>query len=155
MGAYKDMDKVFDCIFTRPYAEDDYTANDLVENLYFRLSRKMFEKQEEICHMATKDTIPMLKDNVITFMQNYLNTEFGWIRNYIICRMLISYRMSNVDLGFEGEWFLREEFSEEEWAEFNKIMNKYVWEDYCKYLGPEKSKEYFKRVNHPEFIPEE
>lgn len=154
MGVFKDMDQVFDCIFTRPFAEDDYSANELVDELTFRLSRKMFEHQEEICHMISEKNPPMLKDNVIEFMQNHLNTEFGWIRNYIICRMLISYRMSNVDLGFEGEWYLREEFDDESWAEFSKAMNKYVWDEYCKYLGVEKTKAYFERIGRPEFIME-
>ncbi len=154
MSVFKDMDQVFDCIFTRPYADDDYSANELVDELTFRLSRKMFQHQEEICHMISEKNPPMLKDNVIEFMQNCLNTEFGWIRNYIICRMLISYRMSNVDLGFEGEWYLREEFDDESWAEFNKAMNKYVWDDYCKYFGAEKAKAYFERINRPEFIME-
>ena len=149
-----EMKDVFDCIFTRPFADDDYSANELVDELTFRLSRKMFERQEEICYMISEKNPPMLKDNVIEFMQNYLNTEFGWIRNYIICRMLISYRMANVDLGEEGEWYLREEFNDEEWDQLNDALNKYVWNDYCKYLGPDKTRKYFEKINRPEFIQE-
>ena len=147
------MKDVFDCIFTRPFADDDYSANELIDELTLRLSRKMFEHQEENCYMISEKNPPMLKDNVIESMQNYLNTEFGWIRNYIICRMLISYRMSNVDLGEEGEWYLREEFSDEEWTDFNKTMNEYVWNDYCRFLGEEKAKAYFEKINRHEFIP--
>lgn len=153
MGVFKDMDQIFDCIFTHPYADDDYSVNELIDDFTIRLSRKMFDRQEEICYMIDEKNPPMLKNNVIEFMQNYLNIEFGWIRNYIICRMLISYRMSNVDLGDEGEWYLREEFSEEEWANFNNIMNDYVWSDYVQFLGEEKAKEYFIKINRPEFIP--
>ena len=69
--------------------------------------------------------------------------------------MLISYRMGNVDLGKEAEWYLREEFDDDDWKQFNNVMNKYVWDDYCKYLGPEKAKEYFKKINRPEFIMED
>lgn len=147
------MNEVFDCIFTRPYAEDDFTLNEFVDDLTRRLSWKMFEHQEEICFNITEKNPPMLKENAITYMQNMLNTELGWVRNYIICRMLISYRMSNVDLGEEGEWYLREEFDEEGWADFNKIMNDYVWHDYAQLLGEEKTKKYFMKINRPEFIP--
>lgn len=149
-----EMKDVFDCIFTHPFAEDDYPLNDFVDNLTRSLSWYMFEHQEEICYNITEKNPPMLKDNVIERMQNYLNTEFGWIRNYIICRMLISYRMANVDLGEEGEWYLREEFNDEEWDQLNDALNKYVWNDYCKYLGPDKAREYFEKINRPEFIQE-
>ena len=149
-----EMKDVFDCIFTRPFAEDDYLLNDFVDNLTHSLSWYMFKHQEEICYMISEKNPPMLKDNVIERMQNYLNTEFGWIRNYIICRMLISYRMANVDLGEEGEWYLREEFNDEEWDQLNDALNKYVWNDYCKYLGPDKAREHFEKINRPEFIQE-
>ena len=155
MSIFKDMDQVFDCVFTRPYADDDYSANDLIDELTIRLSRKMFERQEDVCYMINEKNPPMLKDNVVGFMQNCLNIELSEIRNYIICRMLITYRMSNIDLGIEGGWYLREEFDDESWAEFNKAMNKYVWDDYCKFFGPEKAKAHFEKINRPEFIMEE
>ncbi len=149
------MEKVFDCFFTRPYAEDDYPLNDYIENLIHHLSWKMFKHQDEICFNISEKNPPMLKDNVIEYMQNVLDVEFGSVRNYIICRMLISYRMSNVDLGFEGEWYLREDLGEDLWKEFNDVMNRYVWDDYCESLGPEKAKKYFKKINRPEFIMED
>ena len=155
MGVFKDMDQVFDCIYTRPFADDDAPLNDFIDDLTRRLSWYMFEHQNEICYNISEKNPPMLKDNVIERMQNFLNTEFGWVRDYIISRMLISYRMSNVDLGFEGEWYLRESLGDEDWADFNKTMNKYVWDDYCKYLGPEKAKKYFMKINRPEFIMED
>ena len=151
----KNMSDVYDCIYTRPYAENDYSINDFVDNLTRSLSWYMFEHQDEICYNVSEKNPPMLKDCAIERMQNFLNTEFGWVRNYIICRMLISYRMSNVDLGNEGEWYLREEFDDEEWADFNKAMNEYVWNDYCRFLGEEKAKAYFERIDRFEFIPDE
>lgn len=153
--SFKDMSKVYDCIFTRPYAEDDYTLNDFVNTLSRELSWYMFKHQDEICFNISEKNPPMLKDNAIDFMQNFLKTQFGWVCNYIICRMLISYRMSNVDLGDEGTEYLREEFDSEGWSEFNKTMNKYVWEDYVKFLGVEKTKAYFEKIGRPEFLPEE
>lgn len=148
------MDEVFDCLYTRPYAEDDYPLNNFVDDICRRLSWKMFENQEKICYNINEKNPPMLKDNVIEYMRQTINSELSWVRHYIICRMLISYRMSNVDLGEEAKFYLREEFDEEDWAEFNKVINQYVWDDYVKYLGEEKAKEYFEKINRPEFIPE-
>ena len=152
---FKNMSDVFDCIYTRPYAEDDYSINDFVDNLARSLSWYMFEHQDEICYNISEKNPPMLKDCAIERMQNFLDTEFGWVRNYIICRMLISYRMNNVDLGNEAEWYLREEFDDDSWKELNEAINKHVWDDYCKYLGSEKTKTYFENINRPEFIPKE
>ena len=149
------VQEVFDCIFTRPFAEDDFTLNEFVDDLVRRLSWKMFEHQEEVCFNISEKNPPMLKENAITYMQNVLNTEFGWVRNYIICRMLISYRLSNVDLGDEAEWYLREEFDDEDWAKLNKAINTYIWEDYSKNLGVKKAKEYFLRIGHSEYIMED
>lgn len=155
MGVFKDMDQVFDCIYTRPFADDDALLNDFINDLIHQLSLEMFEHQEEICYNISQKNPPMFKNNVIEHMQNVLDIKMGFVRNYIISRILISYRMSNVDLGFEGEWYLRESFDDESWVDFNKAMNKYVWDDYCKYLGLEKAKEYFTKINRPKFIMED
>lgn len=155
MGVFKDMNQVFDCIYTHPFAEDDALLNDFIDDLIRQLSLEMFKHQEEICYNISQKNPPMLKDNVIERMQNVLNVKMGFVRDYIISRMLISYRMSNIDLGSEGEWYLRESLGDEDWADFNKAMNKYVWDDYCKYLGPEKTKEYFMKIDRPEFIMED
>lgn len=146
-------DEVFDCIYTRPYAGDDALLNDSVENIIRRVSWKMFENQEEICHMISEKNPPMLKDNVIDYMRQTINSELSWVRDYIICRILISYRMSNVDLGEEGERYLRDSLGEEVWDKFTDAANQHVWDDYVKYLGEDEAKLYFERINRPEFIP--
>ena len=146
--------EVFDCIYTRPYAEDDYLLNDFIEELLLHLSWKMFEHQEEICYTIAEKNPPMLKDNVIEFMRQAINNELGWVRDYIICRMLISYRLSNVDLGEEAEWYLKESLGDE-WDNFDKKVNEYIWNDYVKFLGVAKAKEHFEKINRPEYIPEE
>lgn len=146
--------EVFDCIYTRPYAKDDALLNDFVDDIIHHVSWKMFENQEEICYMISEKNPPMLKDNVIDYMRQVINSELGWwLRDYIICRMLISYRMSNVDLGEEGEWYLRDSLGDESWNEFNDAANQYIWNDYVKYLGKDKAKAYFEKINRPEFIP--
>ena len=152
----QNMDKiVFDCIFTRPYAEEDYSLNDYINELIRRLAWRMLESQEEVCYNIMERNPPMLKENVIEHMRNILNDELGSLRNYIICRMLISYRISNIDLGDEGIEYLREEFTEEEWSNLNQAINKYVWEDYVRSLGEEEARKYFERIGRPEFLPEE
>lgn len=148
------VNEIFDCMYTRSYAEDDYLLNDFVEELFHRLSWKMFEHQEEICYTIAEKNPPMLKDNVIEYMRQAINNELGWVRDYIICRMLISYRLSNVDLGEEAEWYLKESLGDE-WNNFDKKANEYIWNDYVKFLGATKAKEYFEKINRPEYIPEE
>lgn len=149
---FNEMNKVFDCLYTRPYADNDVTLNDEIDRMIRVLSWHMFENQNEICYNITEKNPPMLKDNVIEYMRQDINRQFGWIREYIICKMLISYRLSNVDLGDEATFYLREGFDDEEWAKLNDAINNYIWHDYADMMGEEKAIEYFTRINRPEFI---
>ena len=147
--------EVFDCIYTRPFAEDDYTLNDFIKNALRNVSWGLFERQEEFCHMISECNPPKLKDNAIDVMREEIRKEFSWIVDYMINYLLISYRLGNVDLGDEGEWYLRAGFNAEEWDNFNKAINAYIWEDYVKYLGVEEAKKHFEKINRPEYIMED
>lgn len=149
---FNEMDQVFDCIYTRPYADNDVSLNEEINRIIGALSWKMFEDQQEICYNINEKNPPMLKDNVLEYMRKQINREFCWIRDYIICKMLISYRLSNVDLGDEATWYLREAFDDESWADLNDAINHHIWKDYSGMLGEEKAIEYFTRINRPEFI---
>ena len=107
-----EKDEVFDCMYTRPYAEDDALLNDFINDLIRHVSWKMFTHQEEVCYTIAEKNPPMLKDNVIGFLRTAINNELGWVRDYVICRMLMSYRLSNVDLGEEAELYLRDALGE-------------------------------------------
>lgn len=149
------MEEIFDCIYTRPYADDDALLNDFVNDIVHRVSWEMFKDQEKVCHMISECNPPKLKDGALDHLTNIINKQLGWVRNYIICRILVAYRMSNVDLDEESEWYLREEFDDEGWKEFTDTMNRYIWDDYRKYMGDEGAKAYFTKINRPEFIFEE
>lgn len=148
-------DEVFECMYTRPYAEDDALLNDFVNDLIRRLSWEMFTHQEEICYTIAEKNPPMLKDNVIDHMRTVINNELGWVRDYVICRMLISYRLSNIDLGEEAELYLRDSLGEEEWAKFEEAAKKFIWDDYVKFGGVKGAKDYFTRIDRTEYIPAE
>lgn len=148
-------DEVFDCMYTRPYADDDALLNDFINDLIRHVSWKMFTHQEEFCHTIAERNPPMLKDNVIGFMRTVINNELGWVRDYVICRMLMSYRLSNVDLGEEAELYLQDSLGEEQWAEFEEAAKKFIWNDYAKFCGVKGAKEYFTRIDRTEYIPAE
>ena len=152
---FSEMKDVFDCPYTRPYADDDVTLNTEIDRIIGTVSWHMFEDQSKFCYNITEKNPPMLKDNVVDYMRQQINREFGWIREYIICKLLISYRMSNVDLGDEATWYLQNGFDEESWKELNDAINHHIWEDYSKNLGKDKAIEYFTRINRPEYIFEE
>jgi hypothetical protein len=149
---FNEMNKVFDCLYTRPYANDDVTLNDEIDQTVGALSWHMFEDQDKICYNISEKNPPMLKDNVIEYMRQDINRQFAWIREYIICKTLISYRLSNVDLGDEATEYLKAGFDDEEWAKLNDAINHYIWHDYADIIGEEKAIEYFTRINRPEFI---
>lgn len=147
-----EMKDVFDCIYTRPYAEDDALLNDEIDRIFGAVSWHMFEDQNQICYNISEKNPPMLKDNVIEHMRILINHELDWIRDYIICKMLISYRLGNVDLGDEATWYLKEAFSEDEWKELNDAINHYIWKDYSTGLGKDEAIKHFIRINRPEYI---
>lgn len=147
--------EMFDCIFTRPFAEDAVTLNEFVDDLIRHLSWRLFRHQNEICFNISEKNPPMLKENAITYMQNALNAELSWVRKYVICRMLIEYRIANIDLGEEAEWYLHEEFEDEEWEALNQAINRYIWNDYASVLGAESARAYFERIGKPEYIMED
>ena len=150
-----EKDEVFDCMYTRPYAEDDALLNDFINDLIRHVSWKMFTHQEEVCYTIAEKNPPMLKDNVIGFLRTAINNELGWVRDYVICRMLMSYRLSNVDLGEEAELYLRDSLGEEQWAEFEEAAKKFIWNDYAKFCGVKGAKDYFTRIDRTEYIPAE
>lgn len=140
--------EVYDHILTRPYAEDDYLLNTFVEETMRRVSWKLFEHQEDILYMAseTESGIPLLKDNVIEEMRDCINGAFGWIRGYMITHLLMSYRLGNIDLGPEGEWWLREELGEEEYLEWESRARKAIYDEYAQNLGEEAADRYFEKI---------
>lgn len=142
------LHEVYDHINTRPYAEDDYLLNTFVEETLRRVSWKLFQHQEDFVYMANEreDGIPVLKENAIWTIEDYINSEFAWLRSYILTRLLMSYRLDNVELGEEGTWWLRDELGEEEFLEWESRARKFIYNDYVKTLGEERADEYFRKI---------
>lgn len=145
--------EVYDHILTRPYAEDDYLLNTFVDETMRRVSWKLFEHQEDVLYMAneTETGIPLLKDNAIEDMRDCVNEEFSWIRSYIITHLLMSYRLGNIDLGEEGDWWLREELGEKEYLEWESRARKAIYQDYAQNLGEEKADAYFEKIGRSHY----
>lgn len=139
---------VYDCIATRPYADDDRLLNDFVEDVLYRVSWKLFQRQEDFVYMAheREDGIPLLKDNVIEMIDRQIESELSWLYGYMTTRLLMSYRLDNIDLGDEGEWWLRDELGDEEYLKWEKAARKAIYQDYVKSLGEERADEYFRKI---------
>lgn len=146
-------EEIFDCIYTRPYAENDALLNDYVDEIRRRVSWRLFERQEDICFMVSERNPPMLKDGAVDIIEAECHKELNWLVDYIVNRMLISYRLSNIDLGEEGEDELRWNLGDEEYEDFEKAAREYIYRDYVKFLGTEKTNLYFEKIGRPEYIP--
>jgi hypothetical protein len=147
--------EIFDCLDTRPFAEDDALLNDYIDRVMHYVSWDLFRHQEDVCHMISEKNPPMLKDNIIEYMSSVVNRELGWLRGYIMARILITYRLSNVDLGEEGEWWLRDRMGDESYFDFEKAARKFIYKDYAKFLGEEKADEYFRKIGREDYILKE
>lgn len=144
--------EIFDNIYTIPFAEDDYSLNEFINDALAHVSWHLFKRQEEVCYMISECNPPKFKDNIVDVMLEEIYEEFGWIVDYMINHLLISYRFGNVDLGDEGEYHLRESLGEEGWEEFVEAAKKCIWRDYADILGEDQAIEYFKSINRPEYI---
>ena len=145
--------EIYDCMFTRPYAEDDDLLNDYVEKMLHHVSWKLWERQEEVVHTIATHNPPLLKgEAAIKVMAEEINSHFAWLRSYMIMRLLMEYRFGNIDFDEEIEWYMRDELGDEDYEEFEKAARKYIYQDYASMLGVEKANEYFKRVGHENYI---
>lgn len=148
-----DINEVFDCIYTRPYAEDDALLNDYVDEILRRISWHLFERQEDVCFMASECNPPMLKDEAVDIIEAECRKELNWLVDYIVNRMLISYRLSNINLGEEGESELRWNLGDEEYEDFEKAAREYIYRDYVDLLGVKEANSYFEKIGRSEYIP--
>jgi len=144
------VEKIYDSIYTRPYAEEDELLNDYVDRILHNVTWKLFEDQRNICYMINEKNPPMLKDNFIEVATRYIEHEFGWLREYLLIRLLIEYRLSDLDLGEENEEWLKDMLGEEEYENFEKIAKEYIYKDYVKMLGQEEADLYFEKIGRLE-----
>lgn len=144
------VEKIYDSIYTRPYAEEDELLNDYVDRILHNVTWKLFEDQQNICYMINEKNPPMLKDNFIEVATRYIEHEFGWLREYLLIRLLIEYRLSNLDLGEKNEEWLKDMLGEEEYEDFEKIAKEYIYKDYVKMLGQEEADLYFEKIGRLE-----
>lgn len=144
------VEKIYDSIYTRPYAEEDELLNDYVDRILHNVTWKLFEDQQNICYMINEKNPPMLKDNFIEVATRHIEDEFGWLREYLLIRLLIEYRLSNLDLGEENEEWLKDRLGEEEYEDFEKIAKEYIYKDYVKMLGQEEADLYFEKIGRLE-----
>lgn len=144
------VEKIYDSIYTRPYAEEDELLNDYVDRILHNVTWKLFEDQRNICYMINEKNPPMLKDNFIEVATRHIENEFGWLREYLLIRLLIEYRLSNLDLGEENEEWLKDMLGEEEYENFEKIAKEYIYKDYVEMLGQEEADLYFEKIGRLE-----
>ena len=144
------VEKIYDSIYTRPYAEEDELLNDYVDRILHNVTWKLFEDQQNICYMINEKNPPMLKDNFIEVATRHIENEFGWLREYLLIRLLIEYRLSNLDLGEENEEWLKDMLGEEEYENFEKIAKEYIYKDYVEMLGQKEADLYFEKIGRLE-----
>ena len=137
--------------FEQPYAEDGDLLNDWVDNTLRHVSWRLFENQHNIVYMAneTDNGIPRLKDEAVNIIRDTINAELSWLRNYMISRILVNYAKGNIDLGDEGKWYLDDQFDPEDAADFWDEIYRYIWDDYSKVLGEEKTAKLWEKWGYP------
>jgi hypothetical protein len=92
-----------------------------------------------------------MKDDGERYLRNLIKFELGHLVEYIYIKMLIQYRLGNLDLNDGAQWDLNEEFGEDA-PELETAIRKAVYADYAKFLGVDKANAYFKRIGREDWI---
>lgn len=133
--------------YEQPYAEDDSLLNEFIEDALRRTSWKLFGNQEKVVYMAneTDNGIPKMREDAIDYIRMVARNELGWLVNYMVNRILVGYMKNNIDPSEEIKWWFKEDLPEGDDEEFWKEINEYIWQDYAKVLGEEKTAELWKK----------
>lgn len=130
--------------YEQPYAEDNAKLNDFIEDALRRISWHLFDKQEKIVYMAneTDNGIPKMREGAIQEISQTVHSEFGWLVNYMVSRILVAYMKGNIEPSEEVKLWFEDDLldpEEDNIGEFWKEINDYIWDDYVKVLGEERT----------------
>lgn len=133
--------------YEQPYAEDDSLLNEFIEDALRRTSWKLFGNQEKVVYMAneTDNGIPKMREDAIDYIRMVARNELGWLVNYMVNRILVGYMKNNINPSEEVKWWFKEDLPEGDDEEFWKEINEYIWQDYAKVLGEEKTAELWEK----------
>ena len=93
----------------------------------------------------TDNGIPKMREDAIDYIRMVARNELGWLVNYMINRILVSYMKGNIDPSEEVKWWFKEDLPEGDDEEFWKEINECIWQDYAKVLGEEKTAELWEK----------
>lgn len=138
-------------IYENDYAEENELLNDYVERMLQHISWKSFSNQEDIVFMCneTDNGIPKMKEGAIEVLHNMVNAELGFLREYLISRILVSLLKSNIDISEEVEWWFKDDIGEEDYEEFIQEVNQYIFDDYARNLGEARTLELWEKWGKP------
>lgn len=143
------MDKWVDW-YEQPYADDEDKLNDFIKQALRRVSWHLFDKQEEIVYMAneTENGIPKMKEGAIEEISRTVRSELGWLVNYMVNRILVAYMKGNITPSDEVKNWFEDDLcdpEEDNIGQFWKEIDDYIWNDYVKVLGEERTAELWEK----------
>lgn len=133
--------------YEKPYAEDDIKLNDFIEDTLRYLSWELFRNQDKILYMAneTDNGLPKMRDGAIDYIRIITNNKLNWLVTYMINRILVAYLKGNIEPSEEVKRRFNEDLPEEDCEEFWADIDEYIWNDYAKYLGEERTAELWEK----------
>ena len=133
--------------YEKPYSEDDIKLNDFIEDALRHLSWELFRNQDKILYMAneTDNGLPKMRDGAIDYIRITTNNKLNWLVTYMINRILVTYLKGNIEPSEEVKRRFNEDLPEEDCEEFWTDIDEYIWNDYAKYLGEERTAELWEK----------
>lgn len=135
-----------------PYAEDEYTLNDYADDCMRHINYDMFKNQEDYLYMSGElgeGRFPQFKDyeHVYRAFEKAFNENIGWFFFYLFNRTILEAHLyGNVDLGESMTQYMKEEFGEKWFEEWEKEAKRRIFDQYKEIIGEKDATELFSKA---------
>ena len=135
-----------------PYAEDEYTLNDYANDCMVRINYEMFKNQEDYVYMSGElgeGRFPQFRyyEDVYGFFKEAFDNYVGWLFIYLFNRIILETHLyGNVDLGGDITYYMKEEFGEEWFEEWEKEAKRRIFDQYKEVIGEKDATKLFSKA---------
>lgn len=135
-----------------PYAKDEYTLNDYINDCMVRISYMMFKNQEDYVYMNEElgeGRFPQFKDreDVYEAFKKAFDHSTTWLFAYLFNRIVLeTHLLGNVDLGKDMTQYMKDEFGEEWFEEWEEEAKRRIFDEYVGAIGEENATRIFAKA---------
>ena len=136
------------------YADDDTSLNEWIEDLMQDMRWELFREQAKWLYMSGElgeGRFPQIKDNYLEQFRYAFMDSVSILVEWMFTKLLMEYRLGNIDLGPEAEYTLKWELGDEEYEKWEQEAKEYIFNDYAENIGIDAASRIFSEAWGPEW----